>query len=80
MGLRVVPDYALRLVGLGPPGVLDRPAAATEVKRKLLYLLASVLVNDELSNRHPAVQAGVGMILRGGWARVGCGRVLDVHG
>jgi hypothetical protein len=57
-------------------------AAATEVQGELLRLLARLRVGDHLPYRHPAVVAGVGMVLiviLGGWVRVGCARLIHVN-
>jgi hypothetical protein len=48
-------------------------AATTEVEREFFYLFARLRVEGDLPYRHPAVVAGVRMILilvLGGWVRV----------
>jgi hypothetical protein len=57
-------------------------AAATKVEREFFYLFACLRVEGDLPYRHPAVVAGVGMVLiviLGRWVHVGCGRVIHVN-
>jgi transcriptional regulator with XRE-family HTH domain len=57
-------------------------AAAAKVEREFFYLFARLRVEGDLPYRHPAVVAGVGMVLvlvLGGWVRVGCARLLCGH-
>src|SRR5215212_4439898 len=54
-------------------------AAAAEVKRVLLGLLARLGVEDDLRERYPAIVAGVGCFFRfPRWVWFGCGRVIHV--
>jgi len=58
-------------------------AAAAEVKRVLLRLLARLGVDHDLAYRYPAIVAGVGalavVVILGRWVRVGCARLLCGH-
>ena len=59
-------------------------AAAAEVKRELLSLLACLGIDHELAYRHPAIVAGVEelvlvVVILTGWVRVGCARLSSVH-
>jgi hypothetical protein len=61
-------------------------ALAAEVKRILLRLLARLFVDDHLAYRHPAIVAGVGMVLvdveimiSGRWVHMRCARLLCGH-
>ena len=55
-------------------------AAAAEVKRVLLRLLARPGVDHDLAYCYPAIVAGVRVVLVfSGWVRMGCARLLCGH-
>jgi hypothetical protein len=64
------------------PLVVFAGVAAAKVEREFFYLFARLRVEGDLPYRHPAVVAGVGMVLiliLSGWVRVGYARLIHVN-